>query len=868
MRFLGEDAGAGGPFALLGLPHAIASDEQIIRALNRRLHQVGSHRLRSTPDAQEVRLAIYSAASQLLDPALRHQLARRWPEGVPAVLPKAWTPARAIVRLSPQFLHRARMIVASSGGWNAVARQRLAHLARLHRVSALDLVRALTPRTQNGSHGESSPTQAGTRREELALIGPLPMSNWLGAYALLALMAVSLVVTLAVDPPKPGSSPASEIPPGLSQAPGPGADPSTSSAPAVRENLSHYTAIAHELELLAGAARVDPPSALERFRTVYPRFVESWTDFPAPALQRAALHIADFITGIARSDLGIEPLAPVLACNQRDPDRLMIGAAVLDVTLATPGIDAADRSVLAAQRTRCEPSDPRPVSRVQASLVTIASALAAGARGDDPGWWEGWLGGVKAATVEDPASRADLVLAALSGRLHDTTEPGPGWDRTARLLVGSLTWREGSAERLWLLSQFADAAVTTPRLAVLTNAMATASGAEHIDARMVLGALDNDSQRQALAQEYRDAWFPVPGSDDAPGPGDGAGKLVDGLRLAVSMTGDRLDEQRAIEAIVSLANLNTAASLFAEGERLLPLDLLNNPRPLVPAENTPAPRLDASERDRLWAEGAINAQGAPGLRPLLSRLGEDGGPGVDSAHALVHLATLEPDAELRELALSQLLQYGDSPAVLIAVDHALSASRVSTRLSDLVDALVETPLPPRTDPAWFEAAHRQLVSLLTSALAAPADSDLSALSRLLGELYAMRAGDLDADRGQGPSLTANQAAEALALGLRVEHLARHPGEAGEIDRLMSESRVRLARAASPMQRFLALQRSILALLSIRARDEIPGADRLVGEINRELEMRLNSSTAVLDQIAQAERAIARLWALRLERAVQ
>ena len=54
VRFLGEDAGAGGPFALLGLGYEIGSDEQVIRASNRRLHQVDCHRLRSTPDADEI----------------------------------------------------------------------------------------------------------------------------------------------------------------------------------------------------------------------------------------------------------------------------------------------------------------------------------------------------------------------------------------------------------------------------------------------------------------------------------------------------------------------------------------------------------------------------------------------------------------------------------------------------------------------------------------------------------------------------------------------------------------------------------------------------------------------------------------------
>ncbi|MBL4699268.1 MAG: hypothetical protein JKX70_10585, partial [Phycisphaerales bacterium] len=83
IEFLGDDAGTGGPFAILGLPHEIVSDDQIVRACLRRLNQIDHHRHRSTPDAQEVRLAVHAAGSQLLDSALREQLAMRWPPGTP-----------------------------------------------------------------------------------------------------------------------------------------------------------------------------------------------------------------------------------------------------------------------------------------------------------------------------------------------------------------------------------------------------------------------------------------------------------------------------------------------------------------------------------------------------------------------------------------------------------------------------------------------------------------------------------------------------------------------------------------------------------------------------------------------------------------
>ena len=143
VRFLGQDAGRGGPFALLGLPHTISSDAVINRAVQQRLRQIDCHPHRGTPDASEVRLAIHSAASQLRDPSLREHLMRRWPEGTPIDMPKAWATRKATQKLTPSLMRRARMIVGSSGGWNSTARRRLAHLARMNRLGALEIIKAL-----------------------------------------------------------------------------------------------------------------------------------------------------------------------------------------------------------------------------------------------------------------------------------------------------------------------------------------------------------------------------------------------------------------------------------------------------------------------------------------------------------------------------------------------------------------------------------------------------------------------------------------------------------------------------------------------------------------------------------------------------
>lgn len=879
VRFLGEDAGAGGPFALLGLAHEIGSDEQVIRASNRRLHQVDCHRLRSTPDADEVRLAIHSAASQLLDPALRRELARRWPPGSPVTVPKAWKPARAVVRLSPAFIQRARMLVASSGGWNPRARKRLAHLARVNRVSALDVVRSLSPEraatqpaTDPGSNRDSGPVPRG------AMIEPPRESHWLGAYALLLVMASLLATTMLVRPPRllqGGAAGDSVTTAGQTPiTPGIVADPGSAPPPqhAARENLSHYTAIAHELELLAGSSRSEPDASRARFAVVYPRFVASWTDFPPSALKRSALHIADFIAGIGQATGSVAPLAPTLACDRTSPASIMIGASVMDVVLSTPGLGEADRALLVALRSQCIGGPPQPTQDIGDALMLVAERMGRETRQDDPRWWGSWLTGVRAATGQDSEPLAGIVMTAMGARLRDTDAPDTHWDRTAVLLVSALPWREGSSERLWLLSQFADASVTTPRLASLTEAMATASGAQGIDARMVLGPLDNDKQRQALAGAYKDAWFPPSGT--ASGPPDassGSGELVGELRLAISIAAPGLDELRAIESLLTLANLNAAAWSASDGRQLAALDLIHNPRTPSKGREPPAPpalKLDTTERDTQWAQRAINAQGAPDLRPLLNELLSDSGPGVNSAHALVYMATLDPDSETRDLALAQLLRFQDTPPVLIAIDHAISISRVSPRLGDLAERVVAVSLPSRTDEAWFDAAHTALTRLLARAMAQAQPSPLTGVEAVLADLYTIRSGRDPASGTEDQRASAAQAAQRLAQGMRIELLTGASGDStqpDQLDRLTAVTAVRLARADSPMARFLAYQREIVALLALRIGDRVPGSAVRIGDIVWELDQRLDASPSVLDQIAQTERAMAQLWLIELGR---
>ena len=518
VEFLGYEAAVGGPFALLGLLHNITDDEQVVRACNRRLQQIDRHRHQSTPDADEARLAVHAAGSQLLDVGLRAELARRWPEGVPVAVPQAWKPIRKSKSLPPGFLRKSQLLISASGGWNETARKRLAHFARMNRITALELVQALGMNNQPSSVQKSSvgsssltsqvrtrvPTSVGRSSNTLSssdserVRGILPPEigrsiEWLLAYTLLALMGGAVISTILIAPPayvfqrsqaviQPRDSQSGE---GELRT---GAQVDTESVLAPRDDFAHYTAVAHELDQLSLQSRTDPQGSLERFVIIYPRFVESWTAFPEPALMRTALHIAELVSRSSQSSALTETLALALDCNlsENDPAKLMIRMAVIDVILSETRVSSSVRTQLAITYKRCTSDSPRPTSSIVESLIALADFEGVNARTDDPIWWSRWLGTVNSATVENEAQRTRLVLSAMSARLRDQSSEYESWNRTVIELVNAVSWRENAIGRSWLLVQFVDEAVNPRRLSALTEAIAIHSGAKDIDAQMVL----------------------------------------------------------------------------------------------------------------------------------------------------------------------------------------------------------------------------------------------------------------------------------------------------------------------------------------------------------------------------------------------
>ncbi|MCB9840023.1 MAG: hypothetical protein H6809_00035 [Phycisphaeraceae bacterium] len=157
-RFLGPEAAAGGPFALLGVAVGGCNEAAIRAGFERQMLRVDGHPQGDTPEGEEVRIALHTAAAQLMDASVREQMARRWAgvvptrsapgapaagaaSGVPGTSPvvaSGFTPPSAASPhsgLDIDLQRDIRRTLAAGRGMNAHTAQQLAMLAKKRGLS-------------------------------------------------------------------------------------------------------------------------------------------------------------------------------------------------------------------------------------------------------------------------------------------------------------------------------------------------------------------------------------------------------------------------------------------------------------------------------------------------------------------------------------------------------------------------------------------------------------------------------------------------------------------------------------------------------------------------------------------------------------
>ncbi|MCC6426745.1 MAG: hypothetical protein IT435_07975 [Phycisphaerales bacterium] len=348
---LGSPAAAGGPWALLGLEPGALSDRDVTLALERQLAHVNRHPLGGTPEADDVRLALHTAAAQILHPEVRNRLlAAQTPGSTHAnpavttapVFNSATTPPGSHAR-TPSAAHDPMLrIIAMHGGLNGRSLRDIMRLAGAAHASPRALAAQLHDRLIAWSHQRhATPGRPIPVSPAHAWAAPLPASRAstmpgfdsisappglredddpdpgvralkiivVSALAVIAAAAVILIgISLLLNKSGSGGSwlsnsdtpahspqntprqlfPAADTPP-TAKTDGKDADPAA--APAADDPV----ALVRELAAAAADVPAQPESAAERFNTAVRALATRWRLLAPDQLGAAQDAIVEFL---------------------------------------------------------------------------------------------------------------------------------------------------------------------------------------------------------------------------------------------------------------------------------------------------------------------------------------------------------------------------------------------------------------------------------------------------------------------------------------------------------------------------------------------------------------------------------------------
>ncbi len=829
-EYLGHSASVGGPFAVLDLRHDQATEQIILRACQSRLAQINRHVRSRTPEADEVRLAVHAAASQLLDQSLYDELKKVWPEGSGEILesnstPQAWTVDDS-VHIEPELLNKAKWMLAASGGWNNKSRKRLGFFARSHQVPAARLIRDLL----GGQVGESHSSSMGgiITRPAQYVVGLVPNAvPWFMfpmLYSILALMllAVGFGHTSSHDVTTVGANP-NEQP------------TYTNSVPAVAESHNrsqdqadrkHYSAILHELESYRGVI-ISSENQARSFSALGTRFIQQWRSFSSSELESSMNLIRESLSGILNEDYFM--LASSFLGRSEQEEFVPIADLVLKRILFGSIHASPSYGAIYSQYT----SDL--VDEFRGTLETVAEQSR-----DDPAWWQWWEQQVQARPVVEWELSIQPWLTACRARLVDRST-NERWEACARIFVQGVSWGDDSRAKVWYMAQVVDSSVSSNRLAALSQAVALYSSAGGLDTQTLIGFDADMSDREAYLGQLRKRWGTQ--SDDPTHE-----SLIEQLRSLILLTDGTISEAQLLVRSAELARINTACCARERGD-FSAVGMLEH-RFNAPIVNTELQRgqfdPSSNQQDDLWADNARNTSDADALLELLRDLDRRGMVQPKSAHALVWLAMQAPDLGVRDFAERVLLQHRDEINILIALDRVAGDERVSRRMLSLIRACLDDT---SEDTNIRQKLLERILDLGVISDIQPEHS-YSAFVVEYGKLLAIRA-----DR-QGPVTTRD------TYLFMVRELIERSIEIPQS--VESKLAVGLKRSSGAVLYDVTYMESVLGLFSILLSEENPAIDSQIDVITREHTARITNARSVYEQFMIIEHTIARLWLLKLE----
>ena len=906
-RFLGEEAASGSPFALLGLGVTDLNEDTIRVALAQRLEELDAHHEASTPDADDLRLALHAAASQLMHPDVRALLRKRWGGVQPARPAPAAPTQRTPAPPSPTApqpgpppagagtgLRDVLAILALEGGINPKSIRHIAAIAQarnLPSASIPQLIRAaiIQAPAQPGVQPAAMPTAGKVQPKAPGAGAPSSRRieeekrEWLGVSVFGAIVLVTLAV--AVVAWNPLRSTLFSSPP-QSQADAPRTErvaPGAESLSAERE--ARTAQAARPVELLNRKGADDPEVVIYALRSALSRMKDDpdsasvgfmasaldarrlWHRMSPSQLELANAHVADsIIASQASNEATFRILATIAAPPVADPGEVTVTQDLwIEATLSGLLADARTRAQtrqaveeLARRRSPPWQLSPEPfIVCVERSLVRAAEEPDAPERRAE--YWESWLRAADAALIEQSVAHDRALTAALDALLRAGADPTVA----IRFVAERLDWGAGTSAASGLLSWLADPSIASDRLHALTSAIVTSSRTRGIDASMVLAADAGADAREALRLRYAQSDAPVQTK---------TWEWAEWRTLA-SLGATRLPESdwhdaRLLAECAALARLNYAAALLGRGETsdagLIISDLRTDiDAILLPVSVPPAAGFGAPDAGREWALRYHRAGASTPVKlSLLDEAESMTEFGPFAAETIVNEAIFASTGEVKRRARDLIVAKSTDPELLAGLLEALPELSPLEPNRAFISSVTGRGLPPARDPAWGASARRAVVEALLFALAGADGSDVfDQLADVLSVSYSGRA---NGDSSPGAQPLDQSARELFLVNRNRARLADSGVTLGvsvrEIDRRRA-GRVSISKGV--VQRFAAEQISTLEVRAVTAASSEPTRTREIRAILEQTRRARSQAESVFEQLFHVEQAMLRLNVIEL-----
>jgi hypothetical protein len=920
-RFLDVPAGADA-MELLGLTPSTCVPAKIEAALERQLERVDQHPQSDTPEADDVRLALHTAAAQLLDVDVRKALIER------AVLREDPRSGET----SPQNLQPWAAPIPGAD------RLRDAEPS-IHEpvpTPAADREPLRETQTRNSPRVEFTPFQ-----HDRTKAGASPLL-WLGALALVCLALLGgLMIALSsrkaapatgANAPLPALVPP-PIPTVLRTAPPGTPDPAPAAPP--ESEFTDPSLIVRQLQGAVVSAKADEAAGWRAFESALPALAEWWCRFDRSQRVAAESAVVDFVFLLGEHK-GFGPsLSHEIIDRSTSVTKQAAGTKFTrrDIWAAAWSIGMMQRLTSQSELPRAQfaPMSERLIeifgpqfsaigttfeSGVRAALVKMAVQLST-ADGSEGGTGQdsqagralllkSWLDAVVA--VSSNQNELDGTLAeSLEQVLVAGNEPSSDASvaSTIEFLASRTKWRPNTQSRERLIAWFNDPRISDDDLSAVTRALATKSGAENIQPDMVLSTVAaSPDDRAKLRSRYAQAWgllkaevvqsaiqnwmnsFSLQQAGAAPASDvQRMAELVHLVRLNDAARriwlGDPNEANSILSGIPALKKMLVDATVAAPPPVPMPtpppnLPTTTPPRPVrspgkitSPGSGTPSfEPTQLTGQDGDWALAYLKAEHNIPMR--LERLNAlsnwSGAFGPIDAGVLMEAACFGSPAQVRMAAQMQVQRFTDDPAIVNAALNALPAAPKIWSVAECYAAIAKAKLPKVGDPDWELLTRRALVERLLSMVSTRGESSaIETGEGLIAESYKRMSGSSSGDPSESNADLLARSANALYSMWRLEAdrlppPARTPLTLEQIQRRRDG---RMNVAAGPTQSFAAEQAAVSEILAYVVCAERPLEQAPVTEVLALSTERRRHADHVLMQMIETELAISRLWRIRL-----